>query len=204
MQPNLSKISTKNATQQNNITKFAHNKRKAIMKKIISNDIVTLRSLEATDLDVLYRWENDSSLWTASNTSAPSPKSFLWQYLQNYDSDIYNTRQLRLMITLTGTGEPVGTVDLVNFDPLNNRAELGLMVDSAHGGKGYASEALKLTIGYARDFLGLFQIYALVQVDNTACISLLEKHGFVTNGLLKQWINHGTEQHDVNIMQLIF
>ena len=174
------------------------------MKKIISNDIVTLRSLEATDLDVLYGWENDSSLWTASNTTSPSPKSYLWQYLQNYDSDIYNTRQLRLMITLTGTGEPVGTVDLINFDPLNNRAELGLMVDSAHEGKGYAGEALKLTIGYARDYLGLFQIYALVDVDNKACISVLKKHGFVTNGVLKQWINHGAEVHDVEIMQLIF
>ena len=86
------------------------------MKKIISNDIVTLRSLEATDLDVLYRWENDTRLWTVSNIMAPSPKSYLWQYLQNYDSDIYATRQLRLMIALTATGEPVGTVDLTNFD----------------------------------------------------------------------------------------
>lgn len=174
------------------------------IKKIISNDIVTLRSLEATDLDVLYRWENDTRLWTVSNIMVPSPKSYLWQYLQNYDSDIYTTRQLRLMITLTGTGEPIGTIDLLNFDPLNNRAELGIMVDSRHVGKGYAGEALKLTIGYARNYLGLFQLYALVDVGNTRCLSVLKKHGFVTNGVLKQWINHGTEVHDVEIMQLIF
>ena len=122
------------------------------MKKIISNDVVTLRSLEATDLEVLYRWENDSWLWTVSNIMAPSPKSYVWQYLQNYDSDFYNTRQL----------------------------------------------------GYVRDYLGLFQLYALVPVDNTACASLLKKHGFTSAGLLKKWINHGTEVHDVEIMQLVF
>ena len=66
------------------------------MKKIISNEIVTLRSLEPTDLDVLFKWENDCWLWTVSNIMTPSPKSYLWQYLQNYDSDIFNTRQLRL------------------------------------------------------------------------------------------------------------
>ncbi len=174
------------------------------MKKIISNDIVTLRSLEPTDLEALYKWENDSWLWTVSNIIAPSPKSYLWQYLQNYDSDIFNTRQLRLMITLTETGEAVGTVDLTNFDPFNNRAELGIMVDKAHEGKGIGDEALKLTIGYVRDYLGLFQLYALVPVSNAVCASLLKKHGFTTAGLLKKWINHGTEIHDVEMMQLIF
>lgn len=173
------------------------------MKKIISNDAVTLRSLEATDLDVLYRWENDERLWTVSNIMSPSPKSYLWQYLQNYDSDLYNTRQLRLMITLTMTGEPVGTVDLTNFDPFNNRAEFGIMIDRSHEGKGLGDAALSLTIDYVRDYLGLSQIYALVPVSNTVCIAMLKKHGFATAGILKQWINHGTEVHDVEMMQLL-
>ena len=174
------------------------------MKKIISNEIVTLRSLEPTDLDVLFKWENDCWLWTVSNIMTPSPKSYLWQYLQNYDSDIFNTRQLRLMITLTENGEPVGTVDITNLDPFNNRAELGIMVDKAFQGKGIGDEAMKLIIGYVRDYLGLFQLYALVPVSNTTCSALLKKHCFATAGLLKKWINHGTEVHDVEMMQLIF
>ena len=30
------------------------------MSQLLSNDIVTLRALEPTDLDILYRWENDT------------------------------------------------------------------------------------------------------------------------------------------------
>ena len=174
------------------------------MKKVISNDIVTLRSLEPTDIEVLYKWENDTDLWTVSNIMAPSPKSYVWQYLQNYDSDIYKTQQLRLMVTLTESGEAVGTLDLTNFDPLNNRAEIGILIDKDHEGKGLGHEALKLIVGYVRDYLGLFQLYALVPVDNTACASLFKDHGFVASGLLKKWINHGNEQHDVEILQLVF
>ncbi len=174
------------------------------MKKIISNDLITLRSLEPTDLDALYRWENDSWLWTVSNIMGPSPKSYIWQYLQNYDSDIYNTRQLRLMVTLTESAEPIGTIDLTNLDPFNNRAELGILIDRDHQGKGYGNEALKLFTGYVRDYLGLFQLYALVPVGNEACVALLKRHGFASAGMLKKWINHGTEVHDVEMLQLIF
>ena len=100
------------------------------MKQLLSNDIVTLRALEPTDLDTLYRWENDTALWTVSDTAAPYSRESLWHYLEQYTGDIYAQRQLRLMITLTENGAPVGTVDLLNFDPLNNRAELGLFVTS--------------------------------------------------------------------------
>ena len=107
------------------------------------------------------------------------------------------------MITLTMTGEPVGTVDLTNFDPFNNRAEFGIMIDRSHEGKGLGDAALSLTIDYVRDYLGLSQIYALVPVSNTVCIAMLKKHGFATAGILKQWINHGAEVHDVKMMQLL-
>ena len=41
------------------------------MSQLLSNDTVTLRALEPTDLDTLYRWENDTALWTVSDTAAP-------------------------------------------------------------------------------------------------------------------------------------
>ena len=54
------------------------------MSQLLRNDIIALRALEPTDLDTLYRWENDSRLWYASDTVAPYSRAALWQYLENY------------------------------------------------------------------------------------------------------------------------
>ena len=37
----------------------------------IHDNILMLRALEPTDLDVLYRWENDEELWHTSATITP-------------------------------------------------------------------------------------------------------------------------------------
>ena len=41
------------------------------MSELLSNATLTLRALEPTDLDTLYRWENDTSVWVVSDTIAP-------------------------------------------------------------------------------------------------------------------------------------
>ena len=113
------------------------------MSQLLSNDTITLRALEPTDLDMLYQWENDTALWVVSDTIAPYSRKALWQYLQEDTGDIYAQRQLRLIITLTSNGTAVGTVDFLNFDPLNNRAELGLFITKEMRGKGLGRHALE-------------------------------------------------------------
>ena len=41
------------------------------MMRYLSDEQIRLRALEPEDLEVLYRWENDSSLWEVGNTLAP-------------------------------------------------------------------------------------------------------------------------------------
>ena len=174
------------------------------MKQLLSNDIVTLRALEPTDLDTLYRWENDTALWTVSDTVAPYSREALWHYLENYTGDIYAQRQLRLMVTLTEDGTPVGTVDFLNFDPLNNRAELGLFITSEQRGKGLGRQALELLTSYARDHIGLRQLYVFIAVDNNVCLNLFEDFGYTRAGTLKSWVKRGTTYRDVALLQMIF
>ena len=48
------------------------------MTSLLHNDIITLRAMEPQDVDLLYEWENDTDLWTVSNTcllyTSPSPR----------------------------------------------------------------------------------------------------------------------------------
>ena len=174
------------------------------MKQLLSNHTVTLRPLEPTDLDTLYLWENDTALWAVSDTVAPYSREALWQYLQQYTGDIYAQRQLRLMITLSSDGTPVGTVDFINFDPLNNRAELGLFIASEHRGRGLGREALELLTAYARDHIGLRQLYVFIALDNEVCLKLFEDYGYRRAGILKSWVKRGITYRDVALLQMIF
>ena len=174
------------------------------MKQLLSNDIVALRALEPTDLDTLYRWENDTALWSVSDTIAPYSRETLWHYLENYTGDIYAQRQLRLMITTPTDGSPVGTVDFLNFDPLNNHAELGLFIASEFRGKGLGRQALELLTAYARDHIGLRQLYVFIALDNEVCLRLFEDFGYSRAGTLKSWVKRGNTYRDVALMQMIF
>ena len=173
------------------------------MSQLLKNDLVTLRALEPTDLDTLFQWENDTALWVVSDTVAPYSREALWNYLQQYTGDIYAQRQLRLMITLTEDGTPVGTVDFLNFDPLNNRAELGLFIATEQRGKGLGRQALELLTAYAREHLGLRQIYVFIALDNKVCLTLFKDYGYRRAGVLQSWVKRGNTYRDVALLQMI-
>lgn len=174
------------------------------MNQLLSNEQITLRALEPTDLDTLYRWENDTALWAVSDTAAPYSREALWHYLEGYTGDIYAQRQLRLMVTLSADDTPVGTVDFLNFDPLNNRAELGLFIAGDYRGQGLGRQALDLLTTYARDHIGLRQLYVFIALDNTVCLKLFEDYGYSSVGVLKSWVKRGTTYHDVALLQMLF
>ena len=173
------------------------------MSQLLSNNRITLRALEPSDLDVLYRWENDTALWVVSDTIAPYSREALWHYLQGYTGDIYVQRQLRLMITMTADETPVGTIDFLNFDPLNNRAELGLFIAGEHRGQGLGRQALELLTAYARDHIGLRQLYVYIATDNEVCLQLFNSYGYRQVGTLQSWIKRGSGYHDVVLLQMI-
>ena len=173
------------------------------MSQLLSNDIITLRALEPTDLDMLYKWENDTALWVVSDTIAPYSRKALWQYLQENTGDIYAQRQLRLIITLTNDGTAVGTVDFLNFDPLNNRAELGLFIVKEMRGKGLGRKALEAITAYARDHIGLKQLYVYISTDNSVCLHLFEQFGYRRVGVIQSWVKRGRNYQDVALLQLI-
>lgn len=150
---------------------------------------IFLRALEPTDLDFLYQVENDQRLWEVSNTSTPYSRYILEQYLQNSYRDIYEVKQLRLVICRTDDASSIGLIDLYDYDPKNRRVGVGIVIYSnADKRKGFASESLQLVCDYAFENLMVHQVFAGITEDNKASITLFEKAGFQKNGRKKDWI----------------
>ena len=153
---------------------------------LLENGKRKLRQLEPEDLELLYRWENDPTLWAVGNTRQPYSRYTLKQYILQGDEDIFETHQLRLMIECKETRQTVGTVDLFDFDVFHSRVALGLFVDTQYQGKGYASEALRAICDYGFSTLGVQAINAWVLGENRGSSRLLEKQGFVRTQVLEK------------------
>ena len=150
---------------------------------------ITLRALEPEDIELLYQWENNIEIWEVSNTKVPFSKYILAQYLKESAKDIYTLKQLRLIIQ-NEKQEPVGAVDLFDFEPYHLRAGVGILIHNKNDRKqGYASDSLMALSNYALNILGLKQLYANISADNPASIQLFEKAGFKKAGLKKDWLN---------------
>ena len=154
---------------------------------ILQGESVRLRAVEPDDVETLYRWENDPEVWRVSGTLAPFSRHALMRFVEEQRFDIYRTRQLRLMIE-NPEGEAVGTLDLFEFDPHNRRAGVGILIyDSSQRGRGYASDALATLREYAREVLGLHQLWCDVSVGNEASLQLFRHAGFTFAGVKHDW-----------------
>lgn len=149
---------------------------------------ITLRAIEPEDIDLLYEWENDTALWELGNVRQPFSRQVLAQYLKDAAKDIYEQKQVRLIVE-NRKGKAVGAIDLFEFDPYHQRACLGILIHkTSDKRKGYAHDALCAMEDYCLNILGLRQLYVNISEKNTASIRLFEKLGYAVTGIKKQWL----------------
>jgi diamine N-acetyltransferase len=164
---------------------------------------IILRPLEINDLDILSEWENDPDNMLLGNNLTPFSRFFLEQFILGSKNNIYEDRQLRLVIENREI-EVVGLIDLFDFDPHHKRAAVGILVGKGYRGRGYADEALDLLVEYADGVLGLKQLYSAVDAGNQPSKALFQKKGFVLTGTRKQWNLRGRTWEDEDFLQLVF
>ena len=171
---------------------------------ILETGLIKLRALEPEDIDILYLWEIDTEVWKVSNTVAPFSKHILRLFIENQSNDIYETRQLRLIIESKASGLPVGAIDLFDLDPYNRRAGVGILVyNEKDQGQGYASHALAALIRYGFQILDLNQLYCNIPSQNIRSLALFKSKGFSVIGVKKEWTKTTSDWQDEVMLQLL-
>lgn len=170
---------------------------------LLKNNCLNLRAMEPSDVDLLYQWENNTQLWYTSDTLKPFSRNILQHFVENEQFDIYQAKQIRLMIDALDINKTVGMVDLFDFDPYNKRVGIGIMIHNDYRNKGYASKAIELTVDYCFNFLAINQIFCEIAQSNTPSLNLFEKLGFEITGQKKKWKFTGKNFEDVYFLQLL-
>ncbi|SFD47854.1 diamine N-acetyltransferase [Algibacter lectus] len=153
----------------------------------LKGEHIYLRALEPEDLEFIHAVENDEAVWEISNTQTPYSKFLIKQYLEEAHRDIYDVKQLRLVIS-TNEDKAIGLIDLFDFDFKNGRAGIGILIkDEENRSKGAGKEALALLINYSFTHLDLHQLYCNISEENTTSVKLFTNQGFEQIGLKKDW-----------------
>lgn len=176
--------------------------------------------MEPEDIDAIYRWENDPSVWIDSASHQPFSRHALASFIEeNSGADIYSCRQLRLIAEkeeiIKGENSnfegkdtfcrhySVGCVDLFDFDPYHKRAGLGIIVDRCFRQQGIGFQIVNVVEEFARLHLTLHQLHCTISVDNVASLALFEKAGYSRCGTLSQWIYSDGDWVDAYFYQKI-
>ena len=148
---------------------------------------IILRALEPEDLSFIYIVENNVDNWDISETKIPFSKYLLHEYLQNIGDDITKSHQLRLVIQDKKNGQAIGLIDLFDFDAINKKCGIGIIINPENRTSGLGTEAMSLTTEYCKKTLNLHQLYCDIQSNNTESILFFEKNGFKKTGVKKDW-----------------
>ena len=79
-------------------------------------------------------------------------------------------------VVLKGEGTPIGICGLFRREEFNE-PDIGFAILPRYCGNGYAYEASRAVLEYARDELGILDLAAIVSPENEASVSLIRKLG---------------------------
>lgn len=100
---------------------------------------------------------------------------------------------------------PVGAIDLFDYEPLAQRAGVGILIHRKDDrGRGFASDALETLCRYARERLRLHQLWCEIDPDNSASMRLFRRAGFARCGVKRDWHWSPEGYRDVAMLQKIF
>lgn len=153
-------------------------------KRIETNRLM-LKGLFPQDMTILfekYPKEEIKSILGHQSEEAYQKEAF--KYQNGYSS--YNRSFLLFLMEDKASGKIIGRCGLHNWNTDHARAEIGyFMEDESFKQKGLMSEAVEAIVDYGFKILNLNRIEALVADYNTASLRLLEKNGFVQEGVLR-------------------
>ncbi|MBP5493059.1 MAG: amino acid racemase [Clostridiales bacterium] len=163
-----------------------------------SQDIDTgrllLRKFRYDDADsMLKNWVSDEAVQDMyaepTYKTHEELKPLLDKYIGGYDSPYY----YRWAVIEKSSSECIGQVAFFLVDQKNHYGEIEYCIGRAYQGKGYATEATKALIRYGFETIHFHKIQICVRPSNQPSKKVIDKCGFILNGVLPDYFyRHGS------------
>jgi RimJ/RimL family protein N-acetyltransferase len=169
----------------------------------IVGKLVALGPFTREDLALYTRWLNDFAV-TRYYLDTPRPQTQeerATAYERLSAGDPYN---IDFAICELATMRPIGRVGLEDISYQHRRATFGILIGEKDcWGKGYGTEATRLTLEYGFRLLGLHNIMLSVSSANTAAIRAYTRAGFRVIGVRRECRREGDALLDSVFMECL-
>lgn len=163
---------------------------------------LSLRACTKNDTAMLYAWRHESSSQRFNPLDVLTQDQLRDRIIDAPCNLVEPTNQeVRWMVELDA--HPIGSVSCKNMNHRMGYCEIGYGIGEAYQRQGYGTQAVHLLVTKIFSESPMRRMMAYVATDNTASWRILEKIGFVREGLLRQhFIINGT-LHDEYLYALL-
>jgi len=170
----------------------------------LETERLVLRRLRLSDVESLFAILADEELTRFYDDEAFTEISQAREQIEAWASGFDEWRSIRWGIVRKGTDTVIGTCGYYGFHRWHRRGSLGFELARPYWRQGIMTEALDAIIGFGFRKVGLNRIQAVVMPGNEGSEKLLEKLGFRSEGVLRQYENWGKKGYvDLLIFSLL-
>ncbi|MFS0638907.1 GNAT family protein [Mesobacillus foraminis] len=148
---------------------------------------LVLREVTTEDSNSLLKYLSDEEVMKYYGLNPFESINDALDEISWYQSIQKNKTGIRWGITLKDQGAVIGSCGFHNSVLQHFRTEIGFELSKDHWGKGIAFEAVQAIISYGFEHLELQRIEALIEPPNSSSQRLVEKLGFIREGLLRNY-----------------
>jgi len=154
-----------------------------MMDSVLTGEKTYLRSLEREDLSRTWEWMHRPDVYERIGVLVPFSHSQQEVWFENLQKA---KDKVVFAICRKEDNEHIGNVSLDAIDHRyrNARISIFLAVPEARG-KGYGSDALRILIRYAFDFLNLHRVWCKTDADDESLVRFYQRLGFAREGTLR-------------------
>ncbi len=158
---------------------------------LIETERLLLKKYSESDLENIYKLKSEPLVWKYSTVAVSTDMNdsikYLSSLLRNYDDSKFCFEALYLK----DSRKYIGEAGVLSFYQHDLRAVVGFNLLPEFWKHGYATEITNGLVKYLFTEMNVERVEALVMEENEASRKVLEKSGFIIEGLLRNfaWIN---------------
>ena len=172
------------------------------MPKLYTERLV-LRRISKKDIRDIYEYsrlgESTKYLLWYPHLSIKDTKRNVKRLLKKYKKgSLYD-----YAVVLKDNGKMIGTCGFSRIEPLDDKAEIGYVINPSFQKNGYATEAVRRLIRFGFEELGLERIEARYIIGNDASCELMKRVNMTYEGVLRHAVLAKGKHRDVGVFSIL-